>query len=298
MNQYSLFNSKWISGNYEPKASAYYYKTWVNYDMDLHEHDAVEIMYVLKGKCIVGFEDSRIYLSKGEFVVIDSGIAHKLIVEDNISCRMLNIEFKFVNKENKFFSFGEMVKSDVNLQSLINSKFQFLVLKDSEELFYTLKQLIMEYDNTSRSNSLVVQTLFYNLLIKISRLWNEDNKANNFSSIVYVKEAINYIHQHYDQEIKIEDIAEYVNVNSSYLQRLFKKNTNITIIEYLTKIRMEKAKMLLENTYISIIEICDYVGINSRQYFSYLFNKHFNVSPAQYRQSVKLENCYKNKMSE
>ena len=57
----------------------------------------------------------------------------------------------------------------------------------------------------------------------------------------------------------------------------------VTPNEYLTRLRMEKAEMLLARTDIPIIEISGYVGINSRQYFSFLFKKHTNATPSQYR---------------
>ena len=60
---------------------------------------------------------------------------------------------------------------------------------------------------------------------------------------------------------------------------------NVSITEYLTELRVEKAKMLLARTDVPIIEVADYIGLNSRQYFSMLFKKMTGMSPAAYRKS-------------
>ena len=101
-----------------------------------------------------------------------------------------------------------------------------------------------------------------------------------------MRQATEYIHQHYDCDIQAKDIAAVVNLHPVYLQRIFKSNMNQTLTEYMAELRIEKAKMLLARTDVPIIEIADYVGFNSRQYFSALFKKHTGYSPAAYRKSV------------
>lgn len=283
MKKNSLFDQQWLKEGYQLKAVACYYKTWQGYKMkDLHTHNQVEIMHVLKGECSVEFVDKTLHLVKGEFVLIDANIPHRLILQEDQVCRMLNLEFRFVYSEVQLMSFARMVESDRQLQDFLEHEFQYIVLKDQGQVFTILRQLVMGQDETQMKNLLLEQTLFFHLLIEISRLWQEQIEVKNIAS-KYIKDAITYIYHHYDQPIRVKDIADAINLNENYLQRIFKQNTQQTVVDFLTEVRLKRAKMLLINTNISVIEISSYVGINSRQYFSVLFKKHFGTSPALYR---------------
>lgn len=99
MIKYSLYDNKWITGEYQPRVVAYYFREWENYHMEFHCHDQVEIMYVITGKCTVDTRDNSFSLTKGDLILLDAGIVHRLIVEKDAPCRMLNIEFKFDKKK-------------------------------------------------------------------------------------------------------------------------------------------------------------------------------------------------------
>lgn len=74
--------------------------------------------------------------------------------------------------------------------------------------------------------------------------------------------------------MRVADIAKSINIHEGYLYRVFfKQSTGKTMMAYLLEIRLDKARVMLENTDISISEITDYIGINSRQYFTYVFKK-------------------------
>lgn len=95
MKNFSLYNIELIKGNFYPKVIAYYYREFGEFNMNLHSHNQVEIMYVLKGKCLVQTEDSSFQMKNGDFILLDANILHKLVVEKNSPCRMLNVEFIF-----------------------------------------------------------------------------------------------------------------------------------------------------------------------------------------------------------
>ncbi|MEI2406145.1 helix-turn-helix transcriptional regulator [Niallia taxi] len=81
----------------------------------------------------------------------------------------------------------------------------------------------------------------------------------------------------------MKDIASILNLHPGYFHRIFKQHIGCTVMEYLSSVRMDKAKMLLSDTDISISDVPDYVGINSTQYFSALFKKHTLETPLLYR---------------
>jgi two-component system response regulator YesN len=92
-----------------------------------------------------------------------------------------------------------------------------------------------------------------------------------------------YIHMHYQKAIKLDDIADSLHFNSSYVSRMYKKETGESVIHYLNRYRVEKAKQLIESRAHKISEIGELVGIEGMSYFSSLFTKIVGVSPQQYR---------------
>lgn len=106
--------------------------------------------------------------------------------------------------------------------------------------------------------------------------------GNKYTRII--ETAKKYVEEHYMSEnISLNSVAAYVNMNSSYFSSVFRKETGKTFIEYLTEVRMDKARELLLCSSLKIAEIAYKVGYNDPQYFSYLFRKYNHCSPKEFR---------------
>ncbi|WP_449539152.1 response regulator [Ferdinandcohnia sp. Marseille-Q9671] len=95
-------------------------------------------------------------------------------------------------------------------------------------------------------------------------------------------QAKEYIDKNYDKSISLDEIAEQIGISSFYLSKLFKERYHVTIIEYLTNTRLEKAKELLVRR-LSLKEIALTIGYKDPNYFSRVFKKEFGISPSEYR---------------
>ena len=95
--------------------------------------------------------------------------------------------------------------------------------------------------------------------------------------------AKRYVEEHYMENITLEDLGEYLGFNPSYFSTLFKKETGTSFVEYLSRVRMEKAKELLKETDLKIQDICLMVGYNDVRYFRKLFARSTGLSPNEYR---------------
>ncbi|GIN70723.1 transcriptional regulator [Bacillus sp. J14TS2] len=275
----SLFDPKLRKGDFVPKINAYYFKQWDGYEMDFHAHKEVEIMYVIDGKCTVELLKEAFSLKKGDFILLDAHMPHRLIVGSGTPCRMLNIEFTFRLKMARVPSIQDLVNENDVFSRFLSLNEGYLILKDSAQIYYTLKNIVLESD---KKQDLMVHLLLTQLLLQLARMAikskEEDPQAN-----LYIHQALEYIHQHYDQDIQVKDIADEVNLHPGYLHRIFKKLVQSSLMEYVNSFRMEKAKMLLADTDIPIIEISQYVGMNSSQYFSQVFKKYTGKTPVDYR---------------
>ncbi len=100
-----------------------------------------------------------------------------------------------------------------------------------------------------------------------------------------IQEAIRYIAEHYQEELSLEKIADWVELSSFHFARVFKKNTNITPHEYLLNVRIQNAKKLLYASDQSVEEIAKSCGFNSTSHFIRVFKKYTNITPKQFRQT-------------
>ncbi|QUH19560.1 response regulator transcription factor [Alkaliphilus sp. B6464] len=117
-----------------------------------------------------------------------------------------------------------------------------------------------------------------------------NNNEEEYSPIVVLLK--NYMDSHYMQEnLSLHEVAEKFDISPSYLGKLMKHELGKTFIEYLTEIRIENAKKMLqeENIGIKIHEVAQLVGYSSQHYFSRVFKKEVGVSPIEYKQNIKIE---------
>ncbi|MDY3919948.1 MAG: response regulator [Candidatus Limivivens sp.] len=108
-----------------------------------------------------------------------------------------------------------------------------------------------------------------------------DQKAGQSDSII--KKAKSYIQEHFDRDISLDDVSREVNISPYYFSKIFKEESGENFIEYLTRIRIEKAKEMLENPSLSIKEVSAMSGYADPNYFSRLFKKQTDMTPREYK---------------
>lgn len=112
---------------------------------------------------------------------------------------------------------------------------------------------------------------------------NISNKKTESSNDV-IEAAKKYLEENFSKNITLDDVSMEVNISSYYLSRIFKESTGSNFIDYLTSLRMEKAKELLSKTQYSMKEICQMSGYSDPNYFSKSFKKNVGVTPTEYRE--------------
>ena len=90
----------------------------------------------------------------------------------------------------------------------------------------------------------------------------------------------------YKNDISLDDVSRSVDISPYYFSKIFKEATGENFIDYLTGLRIDKAKELLENTDLSMKEICSEVGYSNPNYFSRIFKKITGVSPTEYKDRI------------
>lgn len=127
-------------------------------------------------------------------------------------------------------------------------------------------------------------TALKNLLkTRLGELLDASREATEAESAKPIRQAQQYIEEHYGEKIVLEDLAEVVGLNPVYFSVLFKKETGINFSSYLVNVRMDKAKDMIRNTNETIAAIAESVGYKDSRYFSQTFTKTVGVKPALYR---------------
>jgi len=115
---------------------------------------------------------------------------------------------------------------------------------------------------------------------------NEQHNTYDYPYQTYVEHALEFIDNYYDKDIKVNDIANYIGIDRSYLTNIFKKIMHVSPHQYLINYRLEKARNLIKKTNLSISEVSERIGYSDPLYFSKLFKKYYNISPTEFRTQI------------
>jgi len=142
-------------------------------------------------------------------------------------------------------------------------------------LKYTIKEKIDDLKHTANNYSFI-NSIFSDYIILIDKNINKHNNK-------YVQKTIKYLQNNYQHKVSLSELAEEVFLSTSYLSKLFKKELNKTITEFLTEVRLEEAKNYLVDTNMPLKNICKKVGFKEVSYFNKVFKKYEGLPPGKYR---------------
>ena len=234
---------------------------------------------------------------------IIKGIGRLILNNEIITDRTAQSE-KFIDFSKKFVKIAErldkqgikkslmQLKKDIELISIGGMDLKILILDLANIFDLTMKSNTIKINNDHKEyeklenavkNCATINCLFEELMDYINSsllLLEEDAASKNRTQINQAKE---YIESNYMNSITLEDVGAYIGFNPSYFSSLFKKETGSSFVEYLSKIRIDKAKDLLRESDLRIQDICLMVGYNDVKYFSKLFIKYTGLKPKDYR---------------
>lgn len=150
----------------------------------------------------------------------------------------------------------------------------------SPEIFITPDLLNIAYLSVYYPNTTLQKKFIYEKAMKLSAVI-ESQEIKSSSKMIL--SAVQYINSNFNQNISLTDVANAIHISKNYLCDLFKKEMNMTFIDYVTNLRIEKAKYLLSNTDKKMYEISEEVGYNDYAYFSQIFKRHTGTTLSMYR---------------
>ena len=266
------------------------YLEWMNKQLN-------ENMYVLKKTFFSEWLNNKLrdeeVLEEMKFFNINFGnnigiIVVKLVDKSNIEIidKKWNTELlkfaianllndKFQESDTKFIFDDD--KKNIILVNKIDDMFEWISLGN---------ELKVEISKYLKCNVIIEQANISNGILKIKdaylKMISRVNEINKYSPMTLL--IIKYIEENYYlNDININDISEKLEVTSSYLSKLLKKETGVSFIDYLTNMRIKKAMYIMEDPTIKIYDVAELVGYSNQHYFCRAFKRVVGFSPTEYK---------------
>lgn len=259
-------------------------------DFKIHIHqDFYEMVIVLKGSAMHVVDDEQYMIQKGDVFVVGNKISHGY--RDTKDFQICNIMFR---KEQVYDWFQDIKKlagfhALFILEPHLTSESRFcsrlsLTPIDSSVVNTILENLINEFNHAESGSIDMIQALFMQLVVFLSRRYNMDNGIMP-NLLINIARSVSYTESHFNKKVSIEDLAEISNLSVRHFNRCFKVAYKTTPIHYLTMLRLECAKNLLMSTNKGITEIALQSGFQDINYFSRIYKRNVGMSPREYRLS-------------
>lgn len=247
-----------------------------------HWHDAIEIIYMVKGSVDITVESSAYHLQEGQCFLVNSGVIH------STKCTSPNTEIVFQIP----FDFIQLYIPNVQqLQFVLDDPGSNPVHQTKLAIFKeTLVQMQIANDIRPegyilRFNSLLFEILFqlyHNFSVKIFEA-NLNHRAKDLNRLNLV---LDYTNRNYDRPVSIDEIARVACLDSGYFCRFFKKHMGLTFLEYQNEVRLSHIYQDLITTQDTLQSILERHGFTNYKLFRRVFSEHFHATPSQVRKQL------------
>ena len=225
-------------------------------------------------------EDDSTYLQK-----VDVNALNPAILQKFLSNGLLEETENFV--KDYFYAIGQEPLESLVFRNYVTLNVRFSVMSFLKEIgcdTRTLEQEDTEDVLSESSKSLENAIAYAKKIISQAIALRDQNSGNKNRSIL--KTAVDFIDSHYmEEDMSLNKAANAANVSANHFSALFSQNMGQTFIEYLTNLRMNKAKEYLRCTSMRSSEIAGEIGYKDAHYFSYLFKKTQGMTPSDYRKA-------------
>lgn len=240
-----------------------------------HDHLRIEINYVKKGNCVLHLENESISFSENEMMIISSNVEHTFEAGPE-GTTLIQLEFL----PEVFFPFQfepPRRGREFSLITIFPEENRLIKIVNNVRIMRAVQRIVNELNSKNKYYHYLVVMYYAELLILIYR--HMDEVYLPICSNEALINAISYIRHQYQTEITITDVANHSGIGERYLRKLFAQHLNLSPLDYLNQIRVNKSIELLRNTEMSIKEISFACGFNSPQYFSRVFKQQMGMTP-------------------
>ena len=253
-----------------------------SFQIPVHWHDEFEIIYVKSGFLTVSISGENYIGKPGDAFVVSPGNLHFMGSQTG------NVDYFTFLFPLKYISFRTDDILDDKLLEPLNSGHLMISPEIEDTVKEQCEQLVEIYGaKKEESQSKITAQIKTKIILLqfILKLWKKGFIVENDTSgkNTVEKEMVSYIQQNFTGKILLKEFGEQFHLSEKYISRYFKEHFHITISQYVTYLRLEHAKQLLQDTDIPVTEVAMQSGYQNVSYFIRSFKKTYGMSPLKYR---------------
>lgn len=237
-----------------------------------HQHLRIEINYVKKGSCILNLGNESVSFNENEMMIICSNVEHVFKAGPE-GATLMQLEFL----PEIFSRFNPNGDSELTPVALFSEENRLIKIVNNVRIMRAVQRVVNELNAKNKYYQYLVVMYYAELLILIYR--HMDEVYLPVCTNEPLRKAVSYIRLNYQSDITITHVAEQAGVGERYIRKLFSLHLNLSPLDYLSQIRINKSIELLRNTEMPVKEICFTCGFKSPQYFSRVFRQQVGMSP-------------------
>jgi AraC-like DNA-binding protein len=276
--------------NIEAVVTIHYFEYPKTFIFDGESHDFWEFLYVDKGEVSVFSNNQERTLKQGQIIFHKPNEFHNVVCNGVISPNIVVVSFVCNNEElnqlgGRILNVCNKAK---NMLSTIIDEAHVAFSTDLADPYF--KKLTKSKDCTSQSLSLIKSSL-ESFLISIIK--QENGKNSFYSSSIHIKEnksrvdnIISYLNDNVENNLTLDDICTSCMISKSLIQKIFKEQKGWSVMEYYYRLKIERAKLLIQAGNMNFSEIAEQLGYSTIHYFSRQFRKIVGMSASEYSKSI------------
>ena len=255
-----------------------------SFQIPVHWHDEFEIIYVRSGFLTVSISGESYIGKTGDAFVVSPGNLHLMGSQTG------TVDYYTFLFPLKYISFRTDDMLDEKLLEPLNSGHLMICPRVNDTAKELCEQLIEIYEakNDESESKITTQVRTKIILLQfILEMWKKGFVIENDTSgrNTVEKEMVSYIQQNFTGKISLREFGEQFHLSEKYISRYFKEHFHITLSQYVTYLRLEHAKQLLQDTDIPVTDVAMQSGYQNVSYFIRSFQKAYAVSPLKYRKN-------------
>ncbi len=255
-----------------------------SFQIPVHWHDEFEIIYVRSGFLTVSISGESYIGKTGDAFVVSPGNLHLMGSQTG------TVDYYTFLFPLKYISFRTDDMLDEKLLEPLNSGHLMICPRVKDTAKELCEQLIEIYEAKKDESESKITTQVRTKIILLQfilEMWKKGFVIENDTSgrNTVEKEMVSYIQQNFTEKISLREFGEQFHLSEKYISRYFKEHFHITLSQYVTYLRLEHAKQLLQDTDIPVTDVAMQSGYQNVSYFIRSFQKAYAVSPLKYRKN-------------
>lgn len=251
---------------------------------EYHWHDQLQFFYFTNGNAIVRCDLSKLEVGPHDLIIINGKELHYIeSISENLTFYIIKIDLSFIYS-NKIDGIQAQFLTPLSQNLILFEN----VVRNDKEVLRCIIRMIEEYYTKKIGFELAIKAQIYDLIVLLLRghtkkIYDEEGFQSRRETLLHFRKVIDFMDHNFTEKIDLNRLSNIAGISVGHFCRLFKQITGVSAIDYVNKLRINKAVELIKNSDLNMTEIAMNCGFSDSNYFSRIFKKHERISPTHMR---------------